>query len=97
MIKSIDEAIQHCEEVAEEQKEKAKRIGELIHDEMYDYCLERAADHRQLAEWLRELQAYRDIIDTADERINNTYGVVIVEGYADVFNDLKEVRDGGKR
>lgn len=54
-------------------------------------------EHQLHIEWLKELKAYRDIIDTADERINNTYGAVIVEGYADVFNNLKEVRDGGKR
>ena len=42
---TLDEAIKHCEEVAEEQEEKE--------------CLECAAEHRQLAEWLKELKAYR--------------------------------------
>lgn len=97
MIKSIDEAIQHCEEVAEEQKEKAKRIGELIHDEMYDYCLESVADHRQLAEWLRELKAYRkqiqNLIDNESfEIVNpfNTYEYARVVRVADLY-DLIEV------
>lgn len=69
--------------------------------ENYSKCIQQTLISKEEAEnvcdWLRELQAYRDIIDTADERINNTYGVVIVEGYADVFDNLKEVRDGGKR
>lgn len=49
-------------------------------------------DLYQTAEWLRELKAYRNIIDTAEEKIKDTYGVVIVEGYADIFDQLKEIR-----
>lgn len=41
---TIEEAIQHCEEVAAGRTEQGK-------------CPECAADHRQLAEWLRELVA----------------------------------------
>ena len=67
----LDEAIKHCEEVAEEKEEKAKRIGELIHDEMYDYCRECAKDHRQLAEWLRELQRYRFEISECKTILDN--------------------------
>lgn len=43
---TIEEAIQHCEEVAAGKTEQGK-------------CPECAADHRQLAEWLRELVALR--------------------------------------
>lgn len=55
---TLDEAIKHCEEVAEEYENivehglknaKVDRSG----------CLECASEHRQLAEWLRELKAYR--------------------------------------
>ena len=49
-------------------------------------------DLYQTAEWLRELKAYRSIIDTAEEKIKDTYGAVIVEGYADIFDQLKEIR-----
>lgn len=42
-MKTLDEAIKHCEEVADECAIKQ--------------C---AADHRQLAEWLRELKEYRE-------------------------------------
>ena len=55
----LDEAIQHCEEVASKQDmlceisvtEKAK--------ENNSKC---AAEHRQLAEWLKELKAYKENI-----------------------------------
>lgn len=73
---TIDEAIKHCEEVAEEQEQKAKdkrrledNMVELYHScggqGSADYreaeaCAECASEHRQLAEWLRELKAYRD-------------------------------------
>lgn len=46
---TIDEAIKHCEEVAEEQEKNE--------------CNECAAEHRQLAEWLKELKAYREAKD----------------------------------
>ena len=47
---TLDEAIKHCEEVAEK---------DCI-------CEECASEHRQLAEWLKELQNYQ----TAREEIN---------------------------
>lgn len=43
---NIEEAIKHCEEVAAGETEQGK-------------CPECAADHKQLAEWLRELVALR--------------------------------------
>ncbi len=76
MITDLDEAIKHCEEVAEEQEQKAKEykhnqdnLAKLYHslDAPYggDYsksndCLECASEHRQLASWLKELKAYRE-------------------------------------
>lgn len=43
---TIEESIQHCEEVAAGKTEQGK-------------CPECAADHKQLAKWLRELVALR--------------------------------------
>ncbi len=78
----LEEAIKHCEEIAEEQEEKAKEykhnqdnLVRLYHslDAPYgeDYsksneCLECANEHRQLSEWLKELKAYKE----ADEKTN---------------------------
>ena len=68
----IEEAIKHWEEIAEKNEEECKnwaygasRINDdesrkkhyLKHAEMWK---EYAKEHRQLAEWLRELKAYRE-------------------------------------
>ena len=67
---SIDEAIKHCEEVAEKNEKECKnwaygasQINDdenrkkqyQKHAEMWHEC---ANEHRQLAKWLRELKAY---------------------------------------
>lgn len=62
-MKTIDEAIKHCEEVAEAEERSAKLHqrpdrGVKGSGKRYLSCLECANDHRQLAEWLRKLKAY---------------------------------------
>ena len=55
---TIDEAIQHCEEVADTPcftDEEAKCYSE----------------HRQLAEWLKELKAYRDARAEINQALND--------------------------
>lgn len=52
---TLDEAIKHAEEVAEEYETDSVNIN---FDE--DSCLKCAKEHRQLAEWLKELKAYRE-------------------------------------
>ena len=51
---TLDEAIKHCEEVADLPciSDAAKK------------CY---AEHRQLAEWLKELKMYREMIPSASE------------------------------
>lgn len=56
----IDEAIRHAEEVAEQNEKDgdyAKRRGFNIYS---DECQKCAEEHRQLAEWLKELKALRE-------------------------------------
>ena len=65
MINNIDEAIKHCEEKAEELERSAKlhqRPDKNVKGsgKRYLSCLECAAEHRQLAEWLRKLKAYEE-------------------------------------
>lgn len=64
----LDEAIKHAEEVAEE-KEKLARTYESFKDfgnpkssitSGYKKCLSCAEEHRQLAEWLKELKRYKE-------------------------------------
>lgn len=60
---TLDEAIKHCEEVAE-LNEECIRIYKDQGDMMASYsCSECASEHRQLADWLRELKAYREGVD----------------------------------
>ena len=58
---TLSDAIKHCEEVAEEKEHDAelfKRVkateGKILS------CQECAKEHRQLAEWLRELKVYQN-------------------------------------
>lgn len=63
---TLEEAIKHCEEVAEYKEAVCKTMeneeGEFTDsgNTYYKYCKRRAKEHRQLAEWLKELKAYKD-------------------------------------
>jgi len=69
---TLDEAIKHSEEMAEEQEKMAKEWHEnqirkckLIPFAEMDYtheneCKKCAEEHRQLAEWLRELRRLKE-------------------------------------
>ena len=60
---TLDEAITHCIEVAEAEEQKYKEWkGDYSHLKKIDSCLECANEHRQLAEWLRELELYRETL-----------------------------------
>lgn len=68
---TIDEAIRHCEEVAEQQ-EANSFIDRWSDDDEWneslkENCRQCAADHRQLAEWLRELQEAKRLLKLAVE------------------------------
>lgn len=56
---TLDEAIKHEEEVAEELEEEAVK-GCCDDTEIMNKCIECAKEHRQLAEWLRELEWRRN-------------------------------------
>ena len=76
---TINEAIKHCEEVAEEQENKFSISGEFLGNNAD--CKECASEHRQLAEWLRELKAYRE----AEKYKWNNHQVACL--LADIFGD----------
>lgn len=95
LILTLDDAITHADEVAQRHRDQAS-----VDAERSDHfakspvqCNKYADEHEQLAEWLRELKAYREIIYSADQKVLDIYGVLIPEGYSDVFSDLKEVFD----
>ena len=56
---TLDEAIKHCEEVAQENIKQAKHCSIFGDKQVGLECVECAKEHRQLAEWLRELKNYR--------------------------------------
>ena len=63
---TIDEAIKHCEEVAEENdKHDGEHYGEVF------YCKEWADERRQLADWLKELKAYRKAEKEIEQELVN--------------------------
>lgn len=60
---TLDEAIKHCLEVAEQNETQADKWQEEGGEEWgkTTACRECAADHRQLAEWLTELKQWRRV------------------------------------
>lgn len=63
---TLEEAIKHCEEVVERNLVDAYIIrinGNRLDmfGRTYEYCIQCAEEHRQLAEWLRELKTYRGL------------------------------------
>lgn len=82
---NIDEAIKHCEDVVEEAKATPCIKGGLV-----SKC---ADEHRQLAEWLKELKAYRDMWDKVIEDIgelDDRMGWINVEDVIDIIEKYKK-------
>ena len=73
---SIDEAIAHAREVA------SRKFDDRVH------CISCAEEHEQLAEWLEELKAYREI-GTVEECKNSVLD--IQEAYNKAIDDCKEL------
>ena len=78
---SIDEAIAHAREVAEKQRKdndnceyKAEYGCKGCADYYSKPCIECAEEHEQLAEWLEELKAYREI-GTVEECRNSVLDI----------------------
>ena len=78
---TIDEAIKHCLEVAEQnetsaitykncKKIKTNMYEKLTAEKAENDCRECAADHRQLAEWLRELIEAKRLLKSAIDEWN---------------------------
>lgn len=66
---TLDEAIKHCLEVAEQNDTQAEKWQEEGGEEWgkTTACRECAADHRQLAEWLTELKEAKRLLKLAVE------------------------------
>ena len=89
---SIDEAIAHAREVAEEQRElfrlcpypsqecNGADICKCLKNK-HDGCIKCAEEHEQLAEWLEELKMYRE----------SSYGELYSMVYNKAIDDAKSV------
>ena len=72
---TLDEAIKHCEEKAEELRKKATYINENPNPTEFfansireaEDCIECAKEHEQLAEWLKELKKRRENTPNCDK------------------------------
>ena len=96
---SIDEAIEHAREVAEEQRElfrlcpypsqecNGADICKCLKNK-HDGCIKCGEEHEQLAEWLEELKAYREI-GTVEECKNSVLD--IQKAYNKAIDDCKEL------
>jgi hypothetical protein len=78
MINSLEEAIKHCDEVAEEQEWQAYKSVSRTDDERMS-CKECASDHRQLAEWLKRLKRIEDYIADGKDDMECTYSLYFWE------------------
>lgn len=69
----IDTAIKHCLEVAEQKETQAEKWQEEGGEEWdkTTACRECAAEHRQLAEWLRELKEAKRLLKSAAKITKN--------------------------
>lgn len=78
----LDEAIKHCEEVAEKNEIQAEKWQEEGGEEWgkTTACRDCAAEHRQLAEWLKELKELRKLA------VINP----IIAGYNEVYEKLRK-------
>lgn len=86
---TLDEAIKHCLEVAENCEEQANQCDS---DDRYERHVMHenakcAADHRQLAEWLTELKELRSIVDACN--------ILAVDAFAveNLCKELKEAKE----
>ena len=76
---TLDEAIKHCLEVAEQKEHDSAELIDILDELDVDACKQCAADHRQLAEWLTEIQELKNIIKLIyNETVTDHFGNVLV-------------------
>jgi len=68
---TLDEAIKHAEEVAEEKEAQAWEVQLQEEYGTIKSCKECTEEHRQLAEWLKELKAYRKAEKEIEQELVN--------------------------
>ena len=96
---TLDEAIAHCEEVAEKQENNAKTYPRPQKNvkgsgKKYNARIRCANEYRQLAEWLRELKKLREIPDKLVPKyrdgIQDEYNRGANEMLEEVIDDIRK-------
>ena len=71
---TLEEAIKHCEEIAERNEKKASWYWWKEGNPNYENCIECAAEHKQLAEWLRELKRADTLLKATYDLLKKQHG-----------------------
>ena len=94
MINSLEEAISREEEMAKEQEKLACSLYERQDYEISKNCIWCAKEHRQRAEWLRELKKLREIPDKLVPKyrdgIQDEYNRGANEMLKEVIDDIRK-------
>lgn len=79
---TLDEAIKQAEEVAEEKENEAQDLEYSKLDWKYEanQCSKCSEEHRQLAEWLKELKDYRERIPSYEAGYNDAKREIALSG-----------------
>lgn len=92
---TINEAIKHAEEVMMENLEKTKDRN--ASDPIAINCFECADEHRQLAEWLKELKSHREAWDGMKEgllEMSRLYEYVYIKDMIQLIDAIRP-KEGG--
>ena len=77
---TIDEAIEHCKQVAKKERDKLLKVGDEY------ICSECGKEHEQLAQWLEELKDYRRF--NGAKTFDNGFKQGEKYGYKKAINDF---------
>ena len=94
---TLDEAIKHCEEKAEELRKQASIGLDSMDDTIrVERCKECAEEYEQLAEWLKQLREVKKIVDEWD---NDIFAIQTMKFYYfdRIVEVFKEVKKNDKR
>lgn len=102
---TIDEAIAHAREVAENKYKEGMLCHANPDDGLLDGCIECAKEHEQLAEWLEELKRYRDTESAYEqggkdavkafvEKLKSEFEMKLSFEYNLNLNDINKTIDG---
>lgn len=93
---TLDEAIRHCEEVAEEEEKQANWLWSREGNPKYQNCVERAKKQRQLAEWLRKLNDIEHLVSVTEKLFKACLrddSKDIVDGHEILYSEHKQLRE----